>query len=94
LWHPLFSNYLICNDQYMPWGIKVTNNGRVISKTCYTKHKDLWILKVTVGKTFDPLNGHHIPCNLVAHNMLTVPIPWDPRILFSCFCCRGLGVSI
>jgi hypothetical protein len=37
------------------------------------------ILRATVGKTFDPLNGHHIPCNLVAHSMFTFPVPWDPR---------------
>jgi hypothetical protein len=34
------------------------------------------ILRAAVGKTFDQLNGHHIPCNLVAYSMLTFPIPW------------------
>jgi len=43
------------------------------------------ILSVAVGKRFDPLNGHHIPCNLVAHSMLTFPIPWDPRFFSHAF---------
>jgi len=58
------------------------------------KTKICGILRAAVGKTIDPLNVHHVPCNLVAHSMLTFPIPWDPRIFFSCFCRWGLGVSM
>ncbi len=36
------------------------------------KTKICGILRAVVGKTFDPLNVHHIPCNLIAHSMLTL----------------------
>jgi hypothetical protein len=34
--------FKICNDQDLPWGIRVVNKGRAIFEACYTKHKDLW----------------------------------------------------
>jgi len=43
------------------------------------------ILRAAVGKTFDLLNGPHIPCNLIAYSMLTIPIPWYPRIFSHAF---------
>jgi len=59
---------------------------RVIQNT-----KICGILRAAVEKTFDSLNVHYIPCNLVANSMLTFPIPSDSRFFFSFFCCWGLG---
>ncbi len=42
LQHFLSNNSLICNDQDLPWGIRVGNKGRAIFEACYSKHKDLW----------------------------------------------------
>jgi hypothetical protein len=36
----------------MPWGIRVASKGRVIFKTCHTKHKDLWDFEGGYWKNF------------------------------------------
>jgi hypothetical protein len=53
------------------------------------------ILRAAVEKTFDPLNVHHIPCNLVAHYKYSpFPFLWIQDSFSHAFVVGDWGVLI